>query len=71
MRKRRHAAPLLYALILVQAGQLAFVCYATWVVTIAIASDCPGRYGVHALVNASWALLTAVWCAPACRPMIL
>ena len=61
MRKRRHAAPLLYALMAVQFAQLAFVCFASWVVTHAVAPGCPGRQGLHALVDASWALLAAVW----------
>ncbi len=64
MRKRRHAAPLLYALMVVQAAQLIFVCFATWVVIHAVAPGCAGRRGLHALVDASWALLAAVWCAP-------
>ncbi|KAK9825001.1 hypothetical protein WJX81_007702 [Elliptochloris bilobata] len=61
MRKRRHAAPLLYALAALQAAQLAFACYATWVVSAALAPACAARDGLHALVNASWALLAAVW----------
>ena len=63
MRKRRFAEPLLYALAGVQAAQLAFLCYATWVVAAALVPGCRAERGLHALVNASWALLAAVWCA--------
>ena len=63
MRKRRFAEPLLYALAGVQAAQLAFLCYATWVVAAALVPGCHAERGLHALVNASWALLAAVWCA--------
>ena len=63
MRKRRLAGPLLYALAGVQAAQLAFLCYATWVVAAALVPGCAASRGLHALVNASWALLAAVWCA--------
>lgn len=63
MRKRRFAEPLLYALAGVQAAQLAFLCYATWVVAAALVPGCAAERGLHALVNASWALLAAVWCA--------
>ena len=66
MRKRRFAEPLLYALAGVQAAQLAFLCYATWVVAAALVPGCHAERGLHALVNASWALLAAVWCASSC-----
>lgn len=63
MHKRRFAGPLLYALAGVQAAQLAFLCYATWVVAAALVPGCAAERGLHALVNASWALLAAVWSA--------
>ena len=63
MRKRRFAEPLLYALAGVQAAQLAFLCYATWVVAAALVPGCHAERGLHALVNASWALVAAVWYA--------